>query len=173
MALYSEKLRALYPDAKPGDWEVSFNVVSGYALKWNRQDPAPSLAQLDALVPDVAIAKASASNQITTERNAALKNLTASWGADSWDADEATSARIANALFMVKEAAALGIQAPASIPWRTADNKDRVLTISELTQMGAAVFLAQQAVWAKQAQKKNAIAAAKDSAEVDAVKWDA
>lgn len=121
--------------------------------------------------PDLDRLKARISEGITSARNSALLTLTADWGGDRWDADEATSARIANALFMCKEAAAIGIPAPTSIPWRTADNKDRTLTIPELTQMGAAVFLAQQAVWAKQAQLKNTIAAAASEAAVKAVRW--
>jgi hypothetical protein len=124
-------------------------------------------------VPQVTLheRKAERANAITQARNAALSALTAQWGGDTWDADEATSARIANALSMVREAAALGIPTPPSIPWRTADNKDRVLTIAELTQMGAAVFQSQQVVWAKQAALKNAIDAAQSVEEVQAVQW--
>lgn len=116
-------------------------------------------------------AKSSASNAITAARNAALSSLTANWGGDTWDANEETSNRIANALSMIREATAQGIPTPPAIPWRTADNKDRVLTVAELTQMGAAVFQAQQAVWAKQASLKNAIEAATTVAAVEAVKW--
>lgn len=108
---------------------------------------------------------------ITMKRNSALDSLTADWDGDTWDADEATSARIANALTMIEQAKAIGIPTPPTIDWRTADNRDRALTIAELVQMGASVFLAQQAVWAKQAQLKNTIAAAKDRAEVLAVDW--
>jgi len=111
------------------------------------------------------------SDYITIKRNAALKTLVASWGGDLWDANEETSNRIASALSMVREAGSLGIPTPPAIPWRTYDNKDRTLTIAELTQMGAAVFLAQQMVWAKQAQLKNAIEAATTEAEVNAIEW--
>lgn len=116
-------------------------------------------------------AKSEALKRITEARNAALESLTAAWDGDMWDADELTASRIANALCMIREAAALGIQTPPSIVWRTADNKDRTLTIAELTQMGAAVFLAQQAVWAKQAQLKNAAAAANAADKARAIKW--
>lgn len=108
---------------------------------------------------------------VTLQRDAALKALTASWGNDLWDANEETSNRIANALSMIREAAAQGIPTPPSIAWRTADNNDRILTIAELTQMGAAVFQAQQVVWAKQATLKNAIAAATTVSAVDAIVW--
>lgn len=111
------------------------------------------------------------SDYITIKRNEALKTLIAIWDNDTWDANEETSNRIANALSMVREAKELGIPTPPAIPWRTYDNKDRTLTIAELTQMGAAVFLAQQMVWAKQAQLKNAIEAAKTEAEVNSVEW--
>lgn len=111
------------------------------------------------------------SDYITIKRNAALKILVASWDNDTWDANEETSNRIASALSMVREARELGIPTPPAIPWRTYDNKDRTLTIAELTQMGAAVFLAQQMVWAKQAQLKNAIDAARTEAEVLEIDW--
>lgn len=123
--------------------------------------PAPTLVQ----------AKAAADAQITTDRNAALSSLTAVWDGDTWDANEETSNRVANALSMIREATAQGIPTPPAIPWRTTDNKDRVLTVAQLTQMGAAVFQAQQVVWAKQAALKNAIAAATTVAAVDAVVW--
>ena len=128
---------------------------------WEAEKPSKTLGQ----------AKAEGGDRITTARNNALSSLTANWGGDSWDADEATSSRIANALSMIREATAQGIPTPPAIPWRTADNKDRTLTVSELTQMGAAVFQAQQVVWAKQASLKNAIEAATTVAEVEAVKW--
>jgi len=110
-------------------------------------------------------------NSITEHRNKALRQLSTVWDGDTWDANEETSNRIASALSMVREAGSLGIPTPPAIPWRTYDNKDRTLTIAELTQMGAAVFLAQQEVWAKQAQLKNAIDAAKTEAEVNAIEW--
>jgi hypothetical protein len=111
-------------------------------------------------------------SRITQDRNATLQGLTADFDGDLWDADEATSARIANALTMIDQASALGIPTPSTIAWRTADNKDRTITITELVQMGAAVFMAQQTVWAKQAALKNTISAALDAVTVEAVKWD-
>jgi hypothetical protein len=116
-------------------------------------------------------ARAQAAARITNARNGALAALTAAFSGDAWDADEATSARIANALTMIREAGALGIPTPESIPWRTADNRDRVLNVAELTQLGAAVFLAQQQVWLKQAALKNQIAQATTEALIDAVRW--
>jgi len=110
-------------------------------------------------------------NSITEHRNKALRQLSTVWGGDTWDANEETSNRIASALSMVREAREIGIPTPPAIPWRTYDNKDRTLTIAELAQMGAAVFLAQQEVWAKQAQLKNAIDAARTEAEVNAIEW--
>jgi hypothetical protein len=166
-----EKLKRLFPNAKDGDWVlVSEDGVTSKILRWNRPEPQPTLAEIDA-ISDVEIAREYQSQQITVARNAALSSLIATWDGDAWDADEATSARIANALSMVREAAAIGIPTPPSIPWRTADNKDRTLTIAQLTQMGAAVFQAQQVVWAKQATLKNAIAAAATVADVNAVVW--
>lgn len=149
-----------------------YRSVNGKNVPLTTQEEAVLLAEWEANAPDeLLIAKQFRSSLITSYRNKALKELTASWDGDIWDANEETSNRIANALSMVREAKELGIPTPPAIPWRTYDNKDRTLTIAELTQMGAAVFLAQQEVWAKQAQLKNTIAAAKSEAEVSNVAW--
>jgi len=108
---------------------------------------------------------------ITTARNAALATLVAPWDGDLWDANEETSNRIANALSMIREAESQNIPAPGEIPWRTADNKTRVLSLPELTAMGASVFGAQQMVWGKNAMLKDAILAADTIAAVEAVVW--
>lgn len=149
-----------------------YRSVNGKNVPLTAQEEAALLAEWEANAPDeLLIAKQFRSSLITSYRNKALRELTASWDGDIWDANEETSNRIANALSMVREAKELGIPTPPAIPWRTYDNKDRTLTIAELTQMGAAVFLAQQEVWAKQAQLKNTIAAAKSEAEVSNVAW--
>lgn len=169
--MLNAKLLRLFPGAKAGDWMLaSEDGVTSKILRWNRPEPQPTQAEIDA-IPDVEIAREYQSQKITFARNAALAVLSADWDGDSWDADEATSNRIANALSMVREAQAQGIPTPPAIPWRTADNKDRILTIAELTAMGAAVFQAQQVVWAKQAALKNAIEAATTVEEVEGVQW--
>jgi hypothetical protein len=109
--------------------------------------------------------------EMTNARNADLASLIVAWGGDQWDANEETSNRIANALSMIREAEAQGIPAPGEIAWRTADNQTRVLSLPALTGMGAAVFMAQQAVWTKNAQLKDAILAATTLEDVDAVEW--
>jgi hypothetical protein len=131
------------------------------------------LAEGNAPLPSVTLEgrKAERLREMTAARNATLSGLVVEWDGDLWDANEETSNRIANALSMIREAAAQGIPTPPTIPWRTADNQDRVLTVAQLTQMGAAVFQAQQVVWAKQASLKNAIAAAQTVAAVEAVVW--
>ena len=48
-ANYGSKIRALFPDYKDGDWELSFNASSGYHLKWNRPELEPTPAQIDAV----------------------------------------------------------------------------------------------------------------------------
>lgn len=149
-----------------------YRSVNGKNVPLSPQEEAALLAEWEANAPNgLFIAKQFRSSLITLYRNKALKELTADWDGDIWDANEETSNRIANALSMVREAKELGIPTPQAIPWRTYDNKDRTLTIAELTQMGAAVFLAQQMVWTKQAQLKNAIASAKSEAEVSNVVW--
>lgn len=151
---------------RPGQaWRVIYSNDGSETLEWSDEAERPSDDEL------LEAAKKLRASEITVSRNKALQSLVASWDGDTWDANEETSNRIANALSMVREAGALGIPTPPAIPWRTYDNKDRTLTIAELTQMGAAVFLAQQMVWAKQAQLKNAIDAAKTEAEVNAIEW--
>lgn len=172
--LLGEKLAKKFPNTKPGeDWVLVKRSDNDYELVvWNVPGVVkPTLEEIDAYYSDAAVIKDSKMLRITWARNEALKNLTAIWDGDTWDANEETSNRIANALSMVREAGSLGIPTPSAIPWRTYDNKDRILTIAELTQMGAAVFLAQQMVWAKQAQLKNAIEAATTEAEVNAIEW--
>lgn len=164
------KLKKLFPDYKDGDWILVDEGNGPKIFRWNRQERQPTLEEIN-VISDLEIVKEERAALITISRNEALKKLTASWDNDTWDANEETSNRIANALSMVREAKELGIPTPPAIPWRTYDNKDRTLTIAELTQMGAAVFLAQQMVWAKQAQLKNAIDAATTEPEVLAVKW--
>lgn len=128
---------------------------------FNREKPEVTLEYLKRTKADI----------ITSSRNKVLEDLVTAWDGDTWDANEATSNRIASALSMVREVSSIGIPTPTAIPWRTYDNKDRILTIAELTQMGAAVFLAQQTVWGKQAQLKNAIEAAKTEEELNQIEW--
>ena len=164
------KLKKLFPDYKDGDWILVDEGNGPKIFRWNRQEPQPALEDINA-IPDLDIVKVEKLGLITIARNETLKALTASWDEDLWDANEETSNRIANALSMVREASSLGIPTPPAIPWRTYDNKDRILTIAELTQMGAAVFLAQQTVWGKQAQLKNAIEAARTEEELEQIQW--
>lgn len=115
--------------------------------------------------------KASKLQYITIMRNAALASLYADWNNDRWDADEGTSTRIANVLTMIEQANASGIPTPSSIPWRTYDNQDRYLTVSQMIQLGAAIFSAQQVVWNKQATLKNQITSATTISEVNSITW--
>lgn len=115
--------------------------------------------------------KASKLQYITIMRNAALASLYADWNNDRWDADEGTSTRIANVLTMIEQANASGIPTPSSIPWRTYDNQDRYLTVSQMIQLGAAIFSAQQVVWGKQANLKNQITSATTIDEVNSITW--
>lgn len=149
-----------------------FRIVDGKEIPLTKEEEDAVRAEWEANTPNqLRVYKEFRSDLITNKRNMALRNLTATWDGDTWDANEETSNRIASALSMIREAKALGIPTPPAIPWRTYDNKDRTLTIAELTQMGAAVFLAQQMVWAKQAQLKNAIDAARTEAEVLEIDW--
>jgi hypothetical protein len=171
MAFYHEKLRIKFPDAGLNDWEISFVKDIGFRLNWFRPEPAPDLNALDAEIPDLEIIKRLKLATLTAARNAALAALTATWDGDEWDANEETSNRIANALSMIREAEAQGIPAPGSIAWRTADNRTRVLTLPQLTAMGAAVFGAQQMIWAVNAALKDTVIAATTIEEVEAVNW--
>lgn len=108
---------------------------------------------------------------ITVMRNNAMLTLSTEWNNDIWDADEGTSTRIANVLTMIQQASMAGIPTPPSIAWRTFDNQDRQLTVAEMVQLGAAIFLAQQAVWTKQATLKNQITNATTIDEVNGISW--
>lgn len=164
------KLLKLFPDWQLNDWIIVDDGDGQRVLKWNRPEPQPTQEELDA-ISELSVIKTLKTPLVTQERNNALLTLTCSWDGDTWDADEDSSNRIANALSMIREAKELGIPTPTSISWRTADNKDRILTIAELTQMGASVFLAQQVVWGKQAQLKNAIEAATTKEELEKIEW--
>jgi len=133
--------------------------------EWLSSGNAPSPAQTldEAKVEKLAV--------LTDARNATLASLVVEWDGDQWDANEETSNRIANALSMIREAEAQNIPAPGSIAWRTADNQTRVLTLPALTAMGAAVFGAQQQVWARNALRKDAVLAATTVEDVEAVEW--
>ena len=151
---------------RPGKaWRVLYDGNGAETLEWNDEEAPPTDSEL------LAASKIIHGNKITAARNAALRELKATWDGDTWDANEETSNRVASALSMVREAGSLGIPTPPAIPWRTYDNKDRILTIAELTQMGASVFLAQQMVWGKQAQLKNAIEAATTKEELEQIEW--
>jgi hypothetical protein len=140
---------------------VSDPEIVAWLASGNILEPAQTLEQAQRAQLDL----------ITVSRNAAMAALVTSWDGDMWDANEETSNRIANIFSMIREAESQNIPTPGEIPWRTADNKSRVLTLPELTGMGQAVFLAQQAVWAKNAMLKDAIVAADTIAEVEAIVW--
>ncbi len=116
-------------------------------------------------------AKESRLQYVTTKRNSTLLTLFTEWNDDIWDADEGTSTRISNVLTMIQQAASAGIPTPPTIAWRTYDNQDRDLTVAEMVQLGATIFLAQQIVWTKQAQLKNQIQAATTVQEVNSIIW--
>ena len=108
---------------------------------------------------------------VTQQRDEALNTLTSQWDDDLWDARETDSTRITNVLTMIEQAQKINIPTPSTIDWRTYDNKDRSLTVPELIQLAASMFLAQQTIWAKQAQLKNAVTAATTIEEVEAITW--
>ena len=110
-------------------------------------------------------------NFITVARDNELNQLTCQWDGDLWDARETDSTRITNVLTMIEQAQKINIPTPPAIDWRTYDNKDRSLSIPQLIQLGASMFLAQQTVWAKQAQLKNAIIAATTIEQAEAINW--
>jgi len=110
-------------------------------------------------------------NLITAARDNELNQLTCQWDGDLWDARETDSTRITNVLTMIEQAQKINIPTPATIDWRTYDNKDRSLTITQMIQLGASMFLSQQIVWGKQAQLKNMVAAATTIEQVEAINW--
>ena len=116
-------------------------------------------------------AKDSRMNYITSSRDSDLRQLSCMWNNDQWDARETDSTRIANVLTMIEQAQTIDMPTPSTIDWRTYDDQDRTLTIPDLIQLAACMFMAQQIVWNKQAQLKNAIAAATTVEEVNSIVW--
>lgn len=110
-------------------------------------------------------------NYITESRDDQLNSLICNWNGDTWDARETDSTRIANVLTMIEQAQTIDMPTPSTIDWRTYDDQDRTLTIPDLIQLAACMFMAQQIVWNKQAQLKNAIAAATTVEEVNSIVW--
>ncbi len=110
-------------------------------------------------------------DQITDDRNRELNSLTCQWDGDMWDARETDSTRITNVLTMLEQAQKINMPTPTTIDWRTYDDQDRTLSIPELIQLAASMFMQQQIVWAKQAQLKNQIMAATSKEEVISINW--
>jgi len=108
---------------------------------------------------------------ITESRDSDLRQLTCQWDSDTWDARETDSTRIANVLTMIEQASNQGIPTPTTVDWRTFDDQTRSLSISELTQLGASMFQAQQIIWYKQAMLKDQIIAATTVEEINNITW--
>lgn len=108
---------------------------------------------------------------ITENRNNDFKSLISQWNGFDWDATEEDSTRISNVLTMLENAQSEGIPVPPTINWRTYDNQDQSLTKSDLVQLAASMFLAQQIIWNKQAILKNAVLAANTISEVNSITW--
>lgn len=169
---YYAKRRLEYPDL--GDQFDSFWKGPNSAEYIQMQEKILEVKQKYPKIyidSDLEELKASKLQYITIMRNSTLNTLSAEWNSDIWDADEATSTRIANVLTMIEQASALGMPTPPSIAWRTFDNQDRFLTVAEMVQLGASIFLAQQTVWNKQANLKNQINNATTIDEVNSVVW--
>lgn len=89
------KLTFLFPNYREGDWELQDDGSGAYIAKWNRPEPQPTLAQIDAVgdVPQPA-------PRVVTMRQARLALLNAGFLAAVNDAfaamqgDEGTAARI-------------------------------------------------------------------------------
>ena len=144
-----------------------------YADEITPEQRAAVTAVLDAHDPDdLGYAKRAKLEALTTSRNAALAALAATWDGDEWDANEETSNRISSILTQLREAQELGVVVPPQIPWRTADNQTRMLTIQELAAMGLALLQAQQLnIWSQNTALKDAVIAATTLEEVEAINW--
>ena len=115
--------------------------------------------------------KASKLNEITNARTNELNQLTCEWGNDTWDARETDSTRVTNVLTMIEQAQKINIPTPPTVDWRTYDDQDRTLTVTELIQLAASMFMQQQIVWAKQANLKNQVLAATTEEEINQINW--
>lgn len=54
MSNLHKKLLSLYPDYQEGDWETVHVKPDTFISEWNRQEPKPTQADLDAVTAEVA-----------------------------------------------------------------------------------------------------------------------
>jgi len=170
----ASKLQRLFPELRPSvDYLLGYDPVDGWwYIRWSAAGTPPNLTEVDQAIADVEILKEEKLSQLTFARNAALAALTATWDGDEWDANEETSNRISSILTQLREAQELGVVVPPQIPWRTADNQTRMLTIQELAAMGLALLQAQQLnIWSQNTALKDAVIAATTLEEVEAINW--
>jgi hypothetical protein len=146
-------------DPKNTDWRDYLAWVA----KGNTPAPERTLAE----------AKARQSDAITVARNRALSanGATAEWNGEQWDADELTWLRIGTLVPLYALAMQAGKPVPPVIPWRTLGNANVELTFEQANGLMEAITDAYQAVWTKQAALKDQIEAARNIAEVEAVRW--
>lgn len=151
---------------EPIPTENQIVIWSPSTISWIVRDKTPEEIQNELID-----AKNNRLNYITECRDKDFNVLTTIWNNDTWDAREKDSTRVANVLTMIEQANQQGIPTPSVVDWRTYDDQSRSLSISELIQLGASMFQAQQIIWYKQAMLKDQILAATTVAEVNAIVW--
>lgn len=91
----------------------------------------------------------------------------------TFDTDAQSIANLTAAVTFIQAAPSYGIQTPAAVSWRDADNVDRDLTAPQLVGLGAAVFARVQQAHFTARALKDAVAAATSEAAVAAIDWPA
>lgn len=116
-------------------------------------------------------ARREALDAITAARNRTLKNLTVTVDGATFDADEASVARMSNAVAMLDRFQG-DPRVPATITWLDHDNVPRNLAPAQLAEVAAQAWLATQQVWGTNHALKIAIESARTLQQIAAVRWE-
>lgn len=90
-----------------------------------------------------------------------------SWGSLAWDSDAASRANLTGAV----SAFQAGVPVPAGFSWRTKDNADVPMVLTDLLGLAAAMLVHVNGQYEKSWLLKAQIDAATTPAEIDAVTW--
>lgn len=143
--------RALDREVRRGDLE--WPKYEAWLIAGGVCDPLPAPP-----LPPIQERRAEIAARVNGERADVLRRATAAVGADVYDADPPTVARLALAI-------ALGVR---SLKWRTRDNRIVTLTGEQLAEVGRAVFeRIEEIYWRSWELKDAAIAASTEPEAID------
>lgn len=161
MSDLAEKLAALRPN---GGWRVVYDAAGGETVQWANPSLAPSAADLRG------IDKRKRQAHINARRDAVIAGGV-TFNGWRFDTDSTSIANLTAAVAFLQAAPTVGIQTPATVSWRDADNVDRVLTPAQLIGLGAAIFTRVQTAHGIARQLKDRIELAGNEAAINAIDW--